>query len=155
MWRGADVDEMGLVLLGLPRLFPRCFLRRSPTLHPACFAAQFPHHDHLQPLCTSAHHPPCSREPPKEPRRHVTAETRPIGSPDRRTPQLTALYRRSCGAHRDALPARRWPREVCSATPCSPNSAAHLEMLTGLQPSLRSTRISSSPLSSAASTRLP
>jgi hypothetical protein len=122
---------------------------------PACFAAQFPHHDHLQPLCTSAHHPPCSREPPKEPRRHVTSETRPIGSPDRRTPQLTALYRRSCGAHRDALPARRWPREVCSATPCSPNSAAHLEMLTGLQPSLRSTRISSSPLSSAASTRLP
>jgi hypothetical protein len=31
MWSGADVDEKGLVLFGLPRLFPRCFLRRPPA----------------------------------------------------------------------------------------------------------------------------
>jgi hypothetical protein len=151
-WSGCGREGIGVVRVA--KTLSALLFAASASSPQACFVALFPHYDHLQLLCTSAHHPPCCREPPKEPRRYVTSHTLPIGPPDIRIPHLTSLHRRSCGAHRDALPAPRWPREVCSATLCSPSSAAHLEMLTGLQPSLRSTRTFSSPPSSAASTRL-
>lgn len=62
-----------------------CGVRQPSSL----FRCSIPSSRPPRPLCTSAHHPPCSREPPKELRRHVTSDARSIEPPDRRTCQLT------------------------------------------------------------------